>query len=76
MNKDNIIKLNDISQKKTISIAKAAEILGLTYDTARRRIYNSGEIGFFDYGGGQIQVVEEDVRHYKINHYIKPSKEK
>lgn len=77
MSKDNIIKIEtpinteDVSQKKAITIKEAAKILGLTYHTTRRRIYESGEIGFFDYDG-KIGVIEEDVRAYKRNHYIKP----
>ena len=36
MNNGNIIKLEDVSQKKTISLKKAAEILGMSYHKARK----------------------------------------
>jgi len=73
MNNGNIIKLEDVSQKKTISLKKAAEILGMSYHKARRTVLYGNEIGFFDYDG-MYAIVEEDVRNYKRNHYIKPMK--
>ncbi len=74
-NENNIIRIkDDISDAKTISIKQASDILGLDYHTTRRRIYSSGEIGYFNYDG-KIVVVEEDVREYKRKHYKKPVKE-
>ena len=79
MSNDNIIKLGcnndteDISRKNTISLKKAAEILGVSYHKARRTVLNSREIGFFNYDGNYA-IVEEDVRNYKRSRYIKPSR--
>ena len=39
-----------------------------SYSSARRKILYSGEISFFDYGGGLVKAVEEDVWKYKRNH--------
>lgn len=73
--KSNIIPLeqNDVSNVKTITLKESAEILGMDYHTARRRIKSEGKIGYFDYDG-KISVVEEDVREYKRSHYIAPTR--
>ncbi len=66
--KDNVIPIDSIIRKKSISIKEAAEILNMSYSSARRKILYSGEISFFDYGGGLVKAVEEDVWKYKMNH--------
>lgn len=69
---DNIIQLNDVAKKKTITLKQAAEILGMSYHTARNRVRDEeNKIGYFDYDG-TISVVEEDVLRYKRNHFVSP----
>ena len=68
MLKDNIISIDKLSKIKGITIREAADILNMSYASARRKILYSGEIGFFDYDG-MIKADENDVRRYKANHY-------
>ncbi len=69
---DNIIKLKETTDEKTVSLKEAAAYLNLTYSTARRRILDkANNIGFFDYGGGIIKIVFEDLKRYKANCYRK-----
>lgn len=61
---DNIINLK--GEENEISMSQAADILGLTYSTARRRIFDpKNNIRFYDYGGGVYKIIESDVRRYK-----------
>ena len=70
--KDNIIKIDQIINKPTVSMKKAAEFLGLTYSTARRRILDkANNIGIIDYGGGVVKVILEDLQTYKAACYRK-----
>ena len=63
---DNIIELRLGVNEKNISILQAANILGIPYSTARRRIFDpKNNIRFYDYDGGVYKVVEADVYNYK-----------
>lgn len=67
---NNIIKLDQIINKETVSMKAAADFLGLTYATARRRILDkSNNIGIIDYGGGVVKVIFEDLQKYKASCY-------
>lgn len=61
---DNIIELKKGNSEKKISMRQAAEILGIPYSTARRRIFDpKNNIGFYDYDG-VYKVIESDVIKY------------
>lgn len=62
----------DVAGKTLIDMKKTAEILGLKYHTARKMLFEDSSIGYVDYGGKKLWILD-DILEYKRNHYIKPS---
>ncbi len=63
--------MEDIANKKLITLSEVAKILGLKYHTARKILFNSKTIGCVDYGSKKLWVLDE-VLDFKRSRYIRP----
>ena len=66
-----MIKDSDFTQKETVDLKAAAEILGLKYHKARNVIYNDKTIGHFNFDGYKLWL-KEDIIALKKKCFVNP----